>query len=255
VLPALIHNNLRCLYFGSFDQQMADDFVKHHLMNKKEFWTPMPLPSIAANDALFRNIAGNNWSGQPQGLTYQRAIGALENYGHFAELTLVGKKLLESTKASLRFTQQFDPFTGKPNNSSDGYGPTMLSVLEYISRLHGVHFSRDKIFWSAVSANRADSAVYEQQIGDAQFRLQSGAGKMTGFINGKEVFTGSIGVRVVTDTKGKLLEVIGIDEVPHAVTLQWNGRKFVGTIEPNGRYKPGQKGLVKYKAIAFVKPW
>jgi hypothetical protein len=90
------------MYFGSFDQAMADEFIEHHLLNPEEFWTPMPLPSIAANDPYFRDIPGNNWSGQPQGLTFQRSISALENYGHFAELTLIGKTLLEVVSDSMK---------------------------------------------------------------------------------------------------------------------------------------------------------
>lgn len=39
VLPVsiLMHNNLRCIYFNSFDQAMANAFVKHHLLNPDEF--------------------------------------------------------------------------------------------------------------------------------------------------------------------------------------------------------------------------
>lgn len=103
-MPILLHNNLRCMHLGSFDQEMADGLIKDHLMNPAEFWTPMPLPSIAANDPMFENIAGNNWSGQPQGLTYQRSIRALENYGHFAELTLLGLKFLDVLKKAQKFT-------------------------------------------------------------------------------------------------------------------------------------------------------
>ena len=95
-LQVLVHNNLRVMWNGGFSQQMADDFVKYHLVNKKEFWTTMPLPSIAVSDPLFRNTAGNDWSGQPEALTFQRAIRALENYRHFGELTLLGKKYLSS---------------------------------------------------------------------------------------------------------------------------------------------------------------
>lgn len=40
----------------------------------------------AASDARFQNLKGNNWSGPPEGLTFQRAIRALENYGHHAEV-------------------------------------------------------------------------------------------------------------------------------------------------------------------------
>ena len=81
---------------GAFDQEMADRFIAHHMLNPEEFWTPMPLPSIAVNDAFFRNNDDNDWSGQPEGLTYQRAIRAIENYGHYAELTMIGKKPMEA---------------------------------------------------------------------------------------------------------------------------------------------------------------
>ena len=46
-MNVLLHNNLRCMYYGSFSQQMADDFIRVHLLNPDEFWTAVPLPSIA----------------------------------------------------------------------------------------------------------------------------------------------------------------------------------------------------------------
>ena len=92
-LDELIHNNLRCMWHGIFTQEMADAFIRHHLLNPAEFWTPVPLPSIAVNQPLYRNTEGNSWSGQPQGLTYQRAIRALENYGHYTEVSLLGQRL------------------------------------------------------------------------------------------------------------------------------------------------------------------
>jgi len=73
-LEELIHNNLRCMWYGVFTQEMADAFIRRHLLNPAEFWTPVPLPSIAVNEPLYRSVPGNNWSGQPMGLTYQRAI-------------------------------------------------------------------------------------------------------------------------------------------------------------------------------------
>jgi len=71
--------NLRCMWYGVFTQEMADAFIKHHLLNPEEFWTPVPLVSIAAGEPLFRSNDRNDWSGQPQGLTYQRAIGILRS--------------------------------------------------------------------------------------------------------------------------------------------------------------------------------
>jgi hypothetical protein len=135
---------------------MADRFVREHLLNPAEFWTPFPLPSVAVNDPLFRNAPENNWSGQPEGLTYQRAILALERYGYHSLVTLLGRKLIDAVdRSGLRFTQQFDPFTGKaslvhaethlplPEGSGepvqDAYGPTALSCLEYIAHHYGIY--------------------------------------------------------------------------------------------------------------------
>ena len=94
-MDVLTHNNLRCMYYGSFSQQMADAFIREHLLNPEEFWTKVPLPSIAANDPCFRNINFNNWGGQVQGLSYQRAILALQQYGHHAEIRLLGRIWLQ----------------------------------------------------------------------------------------------------------------------------------------------------------------
>ncbi|MCY2930632.1 MAG: hypothetical protein NTV86_14265 [Planctomycetota bacterium] len=140
-LDVLIHNNIRAMWYGLFSQQMADEFIHYHLLNPAEFWTPVPLPSIAVNDPLFRNDPGNNWSGQPEGLTYQRAIRALENYGHYAELGLLADKLFKVVGTKCQFSQQFDPFSGQLcPPGQDNYGPTMIAVLEYISKRYRAQF-------------------------------------------------------------------------------------------------------------------
>ncbi|MBE0654192.1 MAG: hypothetical protein IH594_10370, partial [Bacteroidales bacterium] len=209
-MPALIHNNLRCMYFGSFSQDMADKFIKHHLLNPEEFWTPMPLPSIAVNDPLFRNIPGNNWSGQPQGLTYQRSIRALENYGYYAELTLIGMKFLNAIGKSYRFTQQFDPFGENTEKSLDGYGPSILTSLEFISRLYGITFIRDKIYWSCLDENH--DYYYSQRIGSSVYCLKTEDDTVHCMKNDKLLFSFSKGARIVTDLNGAINEVVGIED-------------------------------------------
>lgn len=234
VMNTLIHNNLRCMYFGSFDQQMADDFVKYHLMNPAEFLTPMPLPSIAANDPSFRNIPGNNWSGQPQGLTFQRSITALENYGHFAELTIIGRKFLKVIGDSLKFTQQFDPFTATINNNKDGYGPSILSSLEFISRMYGIHLTRDKVLWSCLQdENQYD---YTQKWGDRTFKMTTEGSKTYCYINEKVVFSFSKGIRIISDLSGKIREVAGIDTKVQNVEIEYGGEMFKLTVSPNAVY-------------------
>lgn len=251
VMNILLHNNLRCMYFGSFDQQMADEFIRYHLMNTDEFWTPMPLPSIAANDPMFKNVTGNNWSGQPQGLTFQRSIRALENYGHYAELDMIGQKFIKAVSDSLKFTQQFDPFTGTINNSKDGYGPSILSSLEFISRKFGIHLTEDRIYWSCIDGS--DDYDYKQKWGDKIFRLVTNGNKVVCTINGKEVCQFSKGVRVVTGLNGEIKEIVGIEPEIKDVRINIQGKSFQVSVEPNGVYTFRNKFILSKKA-PFYKP-
>lgn len=203
-LDTLVHNNLRCMYHGMFDQYMADRFVFEHLLNPAEFWTPMPLTSIAANDPLFLSEANNNWSGQPQGLTYQRAIRALENYGHYRIIPMLGRKLCKAVGeigSDLRFTQQYDPYTMMPSPHGDGcYGPAILAFLEYTTKMYGVKIARDEIVWSAVYDS--SESEYTQMWNDTEFKLNIGKDMCEAQINGKSVFSCARGSRVVTGLDG-----------------------------------------------------
>lgn len=248
-MDVLVHNNLRCMYYGSFDQQMADEFVKYHLLNPKEFWTPMPLPSIAANDPFFRNIPGNNWSGQPQGLTYQRSIRALENYGHYAELTMIGTKFLKVIGDSLKFTQHFDPFKGTINNSSNGYGPSILASLEFISRLYGIHISQDKVYWSCL--DNGNEYNYSQEWGDRLFKMTTRGNQVFCHINNEEVFSFTKGVRLVSDLGGKLIETIGIETEEKKIKIAYKGGDIFLSVKPNTVYNYKDE-FYKTKSIEFV---
>jgi len=251
VMDILTHNNLRCMYFGSFDQQMADEFVKYHLMNPAEFWTPMPLPSIAANDPAFRNISGNNWSGQPEGLTYQRSIRALENYGHYAELTMIGRKFLKVIGDSLKFTQQFDPFKGTINNTSDGYGPSILASLEFISRMYGIHLTQEKVYWSCL--DDGNKIEYSQVWGDHLFKMTTKEDRVFCSIDGKDVFSFTKGIRVVTDLDGRPIEAVGIATKDQKVTITCNGKHFQLSVVPNGVYQFKKKFHLT-GSVEFCKP-
>ena len=205
----LCHNNLRCMYFGSFSQEMADRFVNEHLLNEEEFWTTLPLPAVAVNDPAFRNINGNNWSGQCQGLNYQRAILALERYGYEKIVTRLGKKLFDAViGCGYKFPQQFDPFTGKigfddDKPFEDGYGPTVLSVLEYIAHIWGVTMVRGRLWFSL---GTGDPYTYEQGWGGHRYRIESDGKTAAVFVDGCEKFRTACGKRVITDKEGNVLE-------------------------------------------------
>lgn len=162
-MTTLVHNNLRMMWHGLFSQAMADTFVHVHLMNQSEFFTTMPLPSIAINDYRFHHDprAGNDWSGAVEGLTAQRAIRALESYGHYAELTLVGRALTTSlidgcqSKSNCHFPQQIDPISGIPSTTGndDGYGPMIISLLELTALRVGIMPRPQLLLGSAQGGN------------------------------------------------------------------------------------------------------
>jgi Trehalase len=250
-MDVLFQGNIKCMYMGSFDQEMADAFIQHNLMNKQVFWTPFPLPSIAANDKLFRNKAGNDWSGQPQGLTWQRSISALENYGHTAELTLLGRIFLANLAKHKKFTQQYDPYTGEPNKSANGYGPSLLAALEFISRMYGIHVTEDKIWWSCLDT--PDTVEYSQQLNDAKTRMATAGNTVNCYVNERKVLSFSKGVRVVTDKQGQFLAAVGIETDPKQVKMEFDGKSYEAEIYPNTTL--GFAGtLQEVKRVSFCRP-
>ena len=227
VLPALIHNNLRCMYWRSFGRRMADRFVHEHLLNPDEFDTPLPLPSVSVSDPLFRNAPENNWSGQCEGLTYQRALDALENYGYTRLIPYYGRKLMDAViGGGYVFTQQFDPFTGEPSRVGmvshrvlregeaepfqDSYGPTLLSVLEYTARMYGVRLYRDRVWFGACAASGAYE--YTQTLDDSVYRLVSDGRKAEAFVNGRRICSFPCGYRAVTDPDGTLTDLLPLEK-------------------------------------------
>ena len=210
-IDILLHNNLRMMYYKVFSQDMADRFVKRHLKNSDEFWKNMPLPSVAANDPAYRGISGNSWAGNPQGLTYQRSIIALENYGYIAELTHLARKLTAAIGKDCAFSQQYDTFTMEPNGPGKmNYGPTALAFLEFASRLYGVNITANEVYWGAVDSEY--NWEYTQIWGDDTYCIVKTDNMAEAFLNGNKLFAFSTGFRVVTDHKGHPLRAIRMDE-------------------------------------------
>lgn len=183
----LTHNNLRCMYWESFTEEMARAFVDRHLLNPREFWTPMPLPSVAADDPLFRNVPENNWSGQSEGLTWQRMIFALENYGMERLLPPLAEKLFAAVSQNgYAFTQQYDPFTGAASlkETQAAYGPTILAVLGYITHLYGIFPSRGDLRFSALGGTQY---LFSYRLNGNLHQIESDGKQALITLNGKRL--------------------------------------------------------------------
>lgn len=228
-VDVLCHNTLRCMYWGSLRREDADRFVKEHLLNPQEFWTNMPLPSVAVNDPAFRNAPENNWSGQSEGLTWQRAIRALENYGYEKIVTALGRRFLRALiDGGYLFTQQFDPFTGEPSRVGlvshqvlgkddpepfqDAYGPTMLAAMEYIAHLWGIDLEEDRVLFSMARARMPYE--YSVRWNGHSYTVRWDGKTASALADGREIYSGVSGLRIITDLQGSVLRQVALENAP-----------------------------------------
>lgn len=264
-VTTLVHNNLRAMWHGAFDQGMADAFLSRHLMNTSEFWTAAPLASISVADERFRDDSDhdNDWSGPPQGLTYQRALRALESYGHHAELLLAGAAQRAALLKTLTFPQQIDPFTAQPDAGRDCYGPMQLSLLEFTALKTGVAVRAEPptLLWSAVAAGAAPpfSFTFEQRMGGAVFRLDGFAnGTFTGSRDGVPLFWARGSTRIVTRFDGAVVGVVGAgaEKVEVDLQLPGGGAPLVLTVAPNEEWGiNGPAAPVLARKVPFTPPY
>lgn len=231
-LDVLVGNNFWSgMYFGLFTQQMADEFVRYHLLNPDGFWTPFGLAYYGIKEPFYKKWQSSNIC---HGLGQQRAIRALENYGHYAEVSLLGERIF---KALARNDNVFCGGMGvndaKPTTWGAGnYGPIILATLEYIAHLHGIQIDEDRIWFSGLRSSGHDF-TYTQRWNDKSYRLTCKNGQLSGSLNGRELFTCTAGVRVVADIDGKVLEVVGINPVAQQITLRAGAGQWQITLHPN----------------------
>jgi hypothetical protein len=259
-VTTLVHNNVRAMWHGVFSQDMAEAFIARHLMNRSEFWTATPLPSISVSDPRFHDTAGNDWSGPPQGLTFQRAIRALESYGHHAEVLLAGVLEKSALQKTLKFPQQIDPFTSQPD-SGDCYGPMLLSLLEYTAMTTGIAVRPEAatLLWSAVATGGEAPATFiaTQQLGDTLFQLAGHSnGTFAGVRNGARIFAVAGNTRIVTDFSGTVTRVIGASAAAEAVELQLPTGFLKLEVQPNEEWAiSGAAPPVLARKVPFVEPF
>ena len=260
---------IKCMYGGIYTQEMADEFIKNHLLNPEEFWTPFPLPSIAVNDKYFHatreysncakevyeilgeetDIDDNSWSGPVEGLTYQRSIDAMLNYKHHAETVLIGEKLIELIKKNKIFPQQFNPFTGETcKNPPNGYGPMVFAFLDYVSLICGVNVSYNEIYFSFA---KNEKFSYTQNIRNKNVSLESDGEISKAYVNGEEKFSFTSGVRVKTDVSGNILSVYGISPAEVSAKIVIKDKEYTFEINPNEEFEFNGKGFKLVNKVPF----
>jgi hypothetical protein len=70
-------------------------------------------------------------------------------------------------------------------------------------------------------------------------------------VNGKEVFTATAGVRIITTGEGKLVEAIGIEPGARDITIKSSAGEQTLTIRPNQGFRFDETKPVRFQAAPF----
>jgi hypothetical protein len=117
------------------EPELFERIWTRHIHNPGSFWTPYPLPSIAADDPSFvRDLPHNSWGGASQALTALRAPRWFTHYGKGKELEELMRRWVEAILKAPGFMQQMNPWTGV-FSTSPSYSPAMLVFLDFVDRL------------------------------------------------------------------------------------------------------------------------
>lgn len=234
LMSSLTIDNLYMMYCGAFDRDVSNAFVRNHLMNPNEFFTPFPLPTYPVTAPEFSNDPHHRFGGQSMGVTHRRAVRALEKYGYFREFTHIAKRFLSSVSNSLAFTEQYDPFTGEPSrkNICADYAPTASAVLEIIARFYGVSIVFDEIHWGALGLEGDSTSEYNFKWGGDMYTLAAEKDTSMGLINGSPIFTITNGARVITDWFGDNPKVVNVGDETMDCVFVYRNQTFSFTIAP-----------------------
>ncbi|OIR07453.1 alpha-glucosidase [mine drainage metagenome] len=210
------------------DQALFDSLWARQIHNPEAFWAPYPFPSVALDDPRFvRPIPRNSWGGAAQALTALRAGRWLDHYGRPAEFAQMMDRWCEAIQCDMSFRQQLDPLTGAFTQAdAPGYSPCALVMMDYTWRLAGIHEEPGGIHWNIRPGHPASDA--------ARFRLPTDAGPEAALdydargarlsLGGRPVGRIDSGtVRLVTDTQGRPLALVGVASSPQSIELRLAG--------------------------------
>ena len=189
------------------DQQQFDFLFETHMLNPKEFWTPYPFPSIAADDPTYDwNYEPNHWAGPGQALLALRTPLWMEHYKRFSEQRVLMEKWIEAIMRNELFQQQMNPFSGE-FNTTEQYSPCMLVFVDFIGRLCGVKYLEGNLIWGTHAAPGSYCHEYETTLCRKVCHVSYKNGCSDLLIDGKQILRVWGEARILTDLSGKCLQI------------------------------------------------
>ena len=123
--------------------------------------------------------------------------------------------------------------------------------------MYGIHLDveHDQVWWSGLTDGGHDF-TRSQRWGDTTWELECRDGQLRATVNGKESFTASAGVRIVTDLDGKPIQVVGIEPGSGStrVTVKSASGEWKLTVGPNQACRLDRKAPIPFRTAPFERP-
>ena len=203
---------IRVLGEHAVSQELFDRIFNRWISNPDAFWTPYPIPSVAACDPGFEYPPPENcWGGASQALLALRSWRWLEYYGKFNALNHLMSCWLNGMQQNSDFMQQMDPFTGKFSTSSN-YSPAMCCGIDFTSRMAGVCETPEGLNWGGAGIPEVSESFFELEClrgGSAGIRIKNK--KATLILNGVKFVEIKGRFRAFCDSDGKNLRITALE--------------------------------------------
>jgi hypothetical protein len=210
------------------DQPTFEHLWSHQLHDPHAFWSALPLPSVALDDALFvRPIPANSWGGASQALTALRTVRWFDHYGKSAAHAVLMHRWCAALLADGNFRQQADPLDGRfTEGQPPGYSPAALVMMDFTWRLAGICESGRQLNWNIRPGHAASQGATFSLRTDRTHRAQltyDGSGANL-HLDGRSIARVEGGIaRVVTGESGQLQSLVSIDERSQVLRLSTGG--------------------------------
>ncbi len=215
------------------DQKLADAIFEKHILNPASFWTAFPLPSVAVDDPTYENNSDYNaWAGPSQALTALRTPLWFEYYNRYPELAHLMRQWTKAILAADRFGQQINPLTGQMGYP-ESYSPAALALIDFTTRLHGVHEDINELAWNAGLPEGANAFSHSLQTAAGILQWRQTTACASAAIGEKEIFRVTGSGRIVTDKSGQIRRLIGTHPTPQTLSLTVDGKTTQHILHPN----------------------
>jgi hypothetical protein len=199
------------------DDEFFAAVLERYLMHTGKFLAHYGFTSLALDDPRFdANAARNSWGGPVNLLSLIRAPHPFELHGRVAELALTAEPVLTALAVADRFPQCLDPWSGEPG-FTEQYSPAILWFIDAVERHFGILPRPDGELWfSGMSPTRlahgasAEAVAYSRTVDGSLFELIGDDQRTAVLRNGKPHLSFPRGWRVVADSVGRPIAVVGL---------------------------------------------